>query len=470
MLHHGYVAPNLRLATIIPIVKDKTESMNDSNNYRGIALSSILSKLLDKVIIQSHKVHLGSSDLQFGYKEKSSTSQCTFVVEEIIHYYRSNESNVFATFLDASKAFDRVRFDKLFELLIDKGVCSVVARLLAFMYCNQECRVKWCYEVSHNFRVCNGVKQGGVLSPLLFNIYIDVLLERLAKSGQGCHVGKMFAGCLEYADDVVLLSPTVDALENMLKICEKYSVDFSIKFNTSKSKLLVFSENPTNVKVNFQGNTIPQVKSETHVGHLMSNSPHMQERRVSQACKTLIGQFNLLSVKLGFCSPEVLYFLFQNYCMSLYGCQLWDYSNESVMASVFVTWRKCVRNIFSIPYNTHCNLVHLIAQDSSVRVKLHKRYFKFFNNASKSNNTLVSMMSRLVINGSGSAACRSVNFICSTYDLNKYDISLSLLSKLKDNDEECVIQRASTIVDFLHYYDTYPEQSVREIVNYLCTF
>ena len=145
---------------------------------------------------------------------------------KIDFYYRSNESNVYATFLDASKAFDRVRFDKLFELLIDKGVCAIVARLLAFMYCNQECRVN--YEVSHNFRVCNGVKQGGVLSPLLFNIYIDVLLECLAKSGQECHVGKMFTGCLACADDVVLLSPTVDALENMLKICEKYSVDFSI--------------------------------------------------------------------------------------------------------------------------------------------------------------------------------------------------------------------------------------------------
>ena len=103
---------------------------------------------------------------------------------------------------------------------------------------------------------------------------------------------------LAYADDVVLLSPTVDALENMLKICKKYSVDFSIKFNTSKPKLLVFNENSTDVKVNFQGNTIPKVKSETHVGHLMSNSPHIQERRVSQACKTLIGQFNPLSVKL----------------------------------------------------------------------------------------------------------------------------------------------------------------------------
>ena len=103
------------------------ESMNDSNNHRGIALRSILLKLLDKVIIQSHKVHLGSSDLQFGYKESSSTAQCTFVVEEIIHYYRLNESSVYATFLDVSKAFDRVRFDKLFELLIEKGVCAVVA-------------------------------------------------------------------------------------------------------------------------------------------------------------------------------------------------------------------------------------------------------------------------------------------------------------------------------------------------------
>ena len=56
------------------------------------------------------------------------------------------------------------------------------------------------------------------------------------------------------------------------------------------------------------------------------------------------------------------------------------------------------------------------------------------------------------------------------YDLCKYDISLSLLSKLKDTDEDCAIQRASTIVYFIHYYDTYPEQSVREIVNYLCTF
>ena len=149
-------------------------------------------------------------------------------------------------------------------------------------------------------------------------------------------------------------------------------VDFSIEFNASKSKLLVFSKTSSDVAVKFNGNIIPQVESETHIGHHMNNRSNIQERRVSQACKTLIGQFNLLSVKPGFCSHNVCHSLFQNYCMSLYGCQLRDDSNESVLESGFVTWKKCVHNTFSIPYNTHCNFLHLIAHDSSIRVKLHK--------------------------------------------------------------------------------------------------
>ena len=92
------------------------------------------------------------------------------------------------------------------------------------------------------------------MSPLLFNIYIDVLLEHLAKSCHGCYVGEIFTGCLAYADDI-LLSPNVDALENMLKICEECSVNFSIKFNTSKSKLLQYSTNSTDVNGKFQGNS-----------------------------------------------------------------------------------------------------------------------------------------------------------------------------------------------------------------------
>ena len=76
------------------------------------------------------------------------------------------------------------------------------------------------------------------------------------------------------------------------------------------------------------------------------------------------------------------------------------------------------------------------------------------------------MMSRIVIN----SACRSVNFLFSKYEFGKHDISLSLLSNVKANDGECAIQRARAIVEFFNYYNIYPEQSVPEIIDYLCIF
>ena len=68
-----------------------------------------------------------------------------------------------------------------------------------------------------------GVKQGGVLSPILFCVYIDGLLSRLKCAGIGCHIGLYFVGGLAYADDIVLLAPTVDALRRMLKLCDNYA-------------------------------------------------------------------------------------------------------------------------------------------------------------------------------------------------------------------------------------------------------
>ena len=240
MLCHGYAAPNLRLSTIILIVKNKKSSINDSDNYRGIALSTILSKLINIIIIKKKSNHLDTSDLQFGFKQKSSTVQCSFVAKEVINYYCRNDGNVHATFLDASKAFDRVNFDTLFELLLAKHICPTIARLLSFLYTSQQCRVKWCGEVSSSFSVQNGVKQGGVLSPRLFNIYFDELLCRLKRSGMGCYYGNVYAGSL--ADDV-LLSPTLGLLKEMLNICEQYSTEFNILFNASKTKLMVFGRN-----------------------------------------------------------------------------------------------------------------------------------------------------------------------------------------------------------------------------------
>ncbi len=102
-------------------------------------------------------------------------------------------------------------------------------------------RVKWCNHLGITFSVSNGVKQGGVLSPLLFTVYIDELLCRLRVSRCGCYIGHTFCGALGYADDIVLLSPNVSSLHKLLDICAKYADEYNVLFNSSKSKMIDFT-------------------------------------------------------------------------------------------------------------------------------------------------------------------------------------------------------------------------------------
>ena len=88
--------------------------------------------------------------------------------------------------------------------------------------------------MTQKFDVSNGVRQGGVLSPLLFSVYVDELLEKLKKNGVGCYIGHNFVGALGYADDIILLCPSVKGLKNMISMCEEYAESHDILFNGEK--------------------------------------------------------------------------------------------------------------------------------------------------------------------------------------------------------------------------------------------
>ena len=110
MLVHGIAPNSMLLATMVPIPKNKRKSLCDSDNYRSIALSSILGKVFDLIVLDKEQAKLVTSDLQFGFKDKSSTTQCTYVLNETIKYYNYKSSNAYVLMLDATKAFDRVQY------------------------------------------------------------------------------------------------------------------------------------------------------------------------------------------------------------------------------------------------------------------------------------------------------------------------------------------------------------------------
>ena len=114
---------------------------------------------------------LKTDNLQFSYKKKSSTTLCTGLLKEIIHHFTNGGSNLYLLCLDASKAFDRVEYVKLFSGLLHRNMNSVYLRCLINLYTNQKLCVKWSNYKSPMFTAYNGVKQGGILSPLLFGSY-----------------------------------------------------------------------------------------------------------------------------------------------------------------------------------------------------------------------------------------------------------------------------------------------------------
>ncbi len=105
MLIHGISPESILLGTMVPIPKNKRQSLGNSDNYRAITLSSIIGKILDWIILIKEEQSLSSSSLQFGFKGGTSTTQRTFILNEIVSYYNVNYTNVYAVPLDASKAF-----------------------------------------------------------------------------------------------------------------------------------------------------------------------------------------------------------------------------------------------------------------------------------------------------------------------------------------------------------------------------
>ena len=271
MLRHGYSPHGMLIGTMVPLPKGRYNDISNSKNFRAITISSLFGKILDLIILNKEGKNLLTNDLQFSFKSGTSTTMCTSMVRETVSYFFHKGSNVYSLVFDATKAFDRVNYCKLFRILLTKNVCPFICRLLLNMYINQKLRVRWGDTFSEHFNVSNGVKQGGVISPMLYCLYIDDLIEELKASNVGCYMGAVYAGIDLYADDLTLLAPSVQALRIMLAICLNYASRFDIIFN-DKSQLIIFRSKMDHFicpKITINGVELKPVHRIIHLGHVI---------------------------------------------------------------------------------------------------------------------------------------------------------------------------------------------------------
>ena len=275
------------------------------------------------------------------------------------------------TFLDCSKAFDRVKFSKLFNILLDKRICPLVVRLLIVLYSNIEGHVKWNNFHSSNFKIKRGVKQGGVISPILFTIYTDKLIEKIIQSGMGCYAGDCASSALMYADDIVLLAPTRSAMQHLLYLCEEFGTEFKLTFNPDKCETILFGRlNNSNVGLNlFFNNILIPVKCPVkHLGHLILNNRHLYD--LKNTISEIRTRTNIIMSNFSFLSTDSRICIFNSNCNGSYGCELVDLNSKDI-DKLDCAWRVCSRRILKVPSRTHCCLLPGLMNTWKLLIKLY---------------------------------------------------------------------------------------------------
>ena len=215
----GEVTDTMKIGLVTPVFKKKG-SNTDSKNYRGITVIPILTKVLE-LIIRARLKHLileKQNKLQRGFTEKSSPMNTALILEEYIRDRQDTQTPVYIAFLDAKSAFDVVSHKSLMRKLFNIGVEGNMWTLINSLHKDAKSAVKWQGEISEQFRVEQGVRQGGILSTDLYKVYNDGLLDRLTIAENATRIGPIICVAPTCADDCAVGADGPGILQSLLDI------------------------------------------------------------------------------------------------------------------------------------------------------------------------------------------------------------------------------------------------------------
>ena len=406
-LTHGTVTRSILSCAFIPLLKSNKDP-GRSDSYRAIASSSLILKLFEYCVLLVWGDKLQSDTIQFGFKRGCGTSSATWLVQEVLQHFLRAGTKPIAVVLDCSKAFDLAKFNILFErLLTDRQVPAIVVRVLSFSYQEQLAWIRWGRSCTSTvFGISNGTRQGSVASPAFWSVYLDPLFSQLRKDGVGCHMAGLFMGAVGYADDVILMAPSRDAAQRMLKTCEQFAAAHNISFSTnpdpvkSKSKAVHVTgprggriEKPAPLKL--CGRDLPWVARAEHLGHTITEEGTLrQDAREKRA--RLIDSHVKIRETFSFAHPEEQLMAAEKYCMSLYGSNLYDF-NDKEFEMICSSWRTGVKLAWGVHRGCRTFLLQQVLAPgvTSLRVNLLLRFRTFFRSLLNSPSPEVQVAVRL---------------------------------------------------------------------------
>lgn len=367
IFNKGYVPEEFKISIIFPL--HKKGSFDNVNNYRGISFSNSLGKLLTFIFFQRIEEWVDNNNLlnefQAGFRKNYSTTDNIFNLINIIQF--KHPEKIYGFFVDFQAAFDTVPRDCLFYKLAQKGMSFKMLKFLEMFYQNTKSLVWDGVRFSDEFVTKTGLKQGCILSPLLFALYIDDLYNCL--SG-GFLIAGLKIRILLYADDIVILASRPNQLQTMIRELENYCSEWGLQLNHAKSQIVVFNKSgslASNEKWFYKDKLLEVVNSYKYLGITLTSKLSLSlhfKQKIATAKYSINCLWNEL-MKQRTVKHSIKLKIFQSVISSAlcYGSQVWGYQQFDVLEKC---WRYFIKRIFWLPSNTPKYMITLETGCSSM--------------------------------------------------------------------------------------------------------
>ena len=240
----GKVPTQWNSGVINPILKPGSDDDRQPLNYRGITLMSVPCKLYCYILNQRLSTWLEHNDIlcdeQNGFRSGRICEEHMHSLYSVLNDRKISRKSSFVCFVDMRKAFDTVKHYLLWYKLQRAGVRGRFLSAIQSLYSDLRCTVRVNNDLTSWFDVEAGVKQGCILSPTLFSVYINDLTERINSLNCGINIDDNRLSILLYADDIALIAPDENSLQRMLDIVSDWCFTWKLSINSSKTKVVHF--------------------------------------------------------------------------------------------------------------------------------------------------------------------------------------------------------------------------------------
>ena len=255
-----------RKSLLIPIFKEKGD-IQSCENYRGIKLMSHTLKLFERILDGRLRQQVFIGRQQLGFMKGTGTVDGIFSLRQIMEKYREKEKTLHMAFIDLEKAYDRVPRQEIWRCLRERGVVEKYVRVVRELYRNVKTSVRSTVGETEGFQVRVGLHQGSALSPLLFNIVMDVLTEGVREEPPWC---------LLYADDIVLLAKNRDELERKLERWRYALESRGLRISRKKTEYMSTEmDGDHQATIKLGGENIKRVKEFKYLGSMIDAAGDM---------------------------------------------------------------------------------------------------------------------------------------------------------------------------------------------------